>query len=210
MVFKAKSFKSLWSKFNRDIAFESLPLWIPPLLLTLPMSWVCTSVRLEVSLLQIDDYLQGGLHLYFYLSFPAKQRFSLELQIVRAAFLTSTALWWGCITGASCVEEEHRAGVQAAQARSLQNQPGPHVGTEPAPGWHTCRAPGHGLTQTACCYMHTACVSVVIDTQCLRYACHLEGWSHSKSGVLDLFLPCLVSYKLKHPRKQVYFLFHKE
>lgn len=53
-------------------------------------------------------------------------------------------------------------------------------------------------------------VSVVTDTQCLRYACHLEGWSHSKSGVLDLFLPCLVSYKLKHPRKQVYFLFHKE
>ena len=38
VVFKAKSFKSLWSKFSQDIAFESLPLWIPPLLLTLPMS----------------------------------------------------------------------------------------------------------------------------------------------------------------------------
>lgn len=59
-------------------------------------------------------------------------------------------------------------------------------------------------------YLHTLCQFGHSNTQFLRYASNLEGWSNSESGVLYLLLSSILSYKLKYPRKQAYFLFHRE
>ena len=149
MVFKAKSLKSLRSKFNLDTVLEPLPWWIPPLLLgrCLEFGWV----RLEVSPLQRADYL---CNIYIFTSTECPPKSKLLVWNYRLSMLLPghPYLWGG--------EAEHGARVRAAHARSSQNQWVTRPRVQLASPRHTCSAPGQGAPRSPVA-PHAPRVSVV-------------------------------------------------